>query len=33
DWKHNAFGEEKMKATLDELRGERDAVKELGLID
>ncbi len=30
---HNAFGQEKIKATLDELRGERDAVKELGLIE
>jgi malate dehydrogenase len=30
--KHNAFGQEKLKLTLDELRGERDAVKELGLI-
>ncbi|OGT43371.1 MAG: malate dehydrogenase [Gammaproteobacteria bacterium RIFCSPHIGHO2_12_FULL_40_19] len=30
--KHNAFGQEKMKATLDELRGECKAVKELGLI-
>jgi len=30
--KHNDFGAEKFKATLDELRGERDAVKSLGLI-
>ena len=30
--KHNEFGAEKFKATLDELRGERDAVKSLGLI-
>lgn len=30
--KHNAFGEAKLKATLDELRAERDAVKALGLI-
>lgn len=30
--KHNEFGSEKFKATLDELRGERDAVKSLGLI-
>lgn len=30
--KHNDFGQEKFKATLDELRGERDAVKSLGLI-
>src|SRR3990167_2083208 len=29
---HNAFGEERMKLTLDELRSERDAVKALGLI-
>lgn len=29
---HNAFGQEKFKATLDELRAERDAVKSLGLI-
>lgn len=29
---HNAFGEEKLHMTLDELRKERDAVKELGLI-
>lgn len=31
-WKHNAFGQEKIAATLAELRSERDAVKELGLI-
>ncbi|MBL7663892.1 MAG: malate dehydrogenase [Bacteriovoracaceae bacterium] len=30
--KQNAFGEEKLKATLDELRSERDAVKSMGLI-
>lgn len=30
---HNAFGQEKMTATLDELRAERDAVKAMGLID
>lgn len=30
---HNAFGQEKFKITLDELRAERDAVKELGLIE
>ena len=30
--KHNAFGQEKLKATITELRAERDAVKELGLI-
>ncbi len=29
---HNDFGKEKFKLTLDELRGERDAVKSLGLI-
>lgn len=29
---HNAFGEEKLAATLAELRGERDTVKALGLI-
>jgi malate dehydrogenase len=31
-WKHNEFGQEKLKKTLEELRGERDAVKALGLI-
>jgi len=31
-WTHNAFGQEKVQQTLDELRHERDAVKELGLI-
>jgi malate dehydrogenase len=30
--KHNDFGTEKFKLTLEELRGERDAVKSLGLI-
>ncbi len=30
--KHNDFGQEKLKVTLDELRGERDAVKSLNLI-
>lgn len=30
--KHNEFGQEKFKLTHDELRGERDAVKSLGLI-
>jgi malate dehydrogenase len=30
---HNAFAQEKMKLTLDELRKERDAVAELGLIE
>lgn len=30
--KHNDFGQEKFKVTLDELRGERDAVKSLNLI-
>ncbi len=29
---HNEFGQAKMRATLDELRSERDAVKALGLI-
>ena len=29
---HNEFSQHKIQATLDELRGERDAVKELGLI-
>lgn len=33
DLKLNAFGEEKLRLTLDELRGERDAVRELGLIE
>jgi len=28
----NDFGQEKFKLTLEELRGERDAVKSLGLI-
>jgi len=32
DIKHNEFGQAKLQATLDELRAERDAVKELGLI-
>ena len=32
DISHNAFGQEKFQATLNELRAERDAVKELGLI-
>jgi malate dehydrogenase len=31
-WKHNDFGQDKFKKTLEELRGERDAVKSLGLI-
>ena len=30
--KHNEFGQEKFKVTLEELRGERDAVKSLNLI-
>jgi malate dehydrogenase len=30
--KHNEFGQQKFAATLEELRGERDAVKSLGLI-
>lgn len=29
---HNAFGQEKFKVTLDELRSERDSVKEMNLI-
>ena len=29
---HNAFAQEKIKITLDELRSERDAVKSLGLV-
>lgn len=32
DFKQNEFGKEKIQITLDELRQERDAVKELGLI-
>lgn len=32
DWSHNAFGQEKFQATLDELRAERDTVKSMGLI-
>lgn len=31
-WKHNDFGTDKFQKTLEELRGERDAVKSLGLI-
>lgn len=31
-WSHNEFGREKFAKTLEELRGERDAVKSLGLI-
>jgi malate dehydrogenase len=30
--KHNEFGQEKFKATLEELRSERDSVKSMGLI-
>lgn len=30
---HNEFGQQKMQATLDELRAEKQAVKDLGLID
>jgi malate dehydrogenase len=30
---HNEFSQQKIKATLDELRAERDAVRELGLIE
>ena len=33
DIKHNEFGQQKIAATLLELKQERDAVKELGLID
>jgi len=33
NWTHNAFGEEKIKLTFAELKSERDAVKELKLID
>lgn len=31
-WQHNEFAKQKLKLTLDELKAERDAVKELGLI-
>jgi malate dehydrogenase len=31
-WEHNDFGKEKFNATLEELKTERDTVKELGLI-
>lgn len=31
-WNHNEFGKDKFAKTLEELRGERDAVKSLGLI-
>jgi malate dehydrogenase len=31
-WTHNEFGKDKFQKTLEELRGERDAVKSLGLI-
>lgn len=31
-WKHNDFGKDKFAKTLEELKGERDAVKSLGLI-
>ena len=30
---HNAFGQEKIKLTLNELRAEKDEIKEMGLID
>jgi malate dehydrogenase len=33
NWIQNPFGQEKIKLTLDELKSERDAVKELKLID
>lgn len=32
-WEHNEFGEQKIQATLQELRQERDIVKSMGLID
>lgn len=32
DWKHNDFGKQKIKLTLEELRAEKQAVKDLGLI-
>jgi malate dehydrogenase len=32
DWAHNDFGKDKFMATLNELRAERDTVKQLGLI-
>lgn len=32
DVKHNSFGQAKLKATIEELKGERDAVKELKLV-
>jgi malate dehydrogenase len=32
DWKHNEFGQQKIKLTWDELKSERDAVKALDLI-
>jgi malate dehydrogenase len=32
DWQHDDFGQEKMQATLDELRSERDTVSEMGLL-
>lgn len=33
NWQHNAFGQEKMAITLKELREERDAIRELKLIE
>lgn len=33
DWKHNDFAKKKLQLSLDELRSERDAVRELGLIE
>jgi malate dehydrogenase len=33
DFQHNAYGKEKMQATLDELRKEKEAVIAMGLID
>jgi len=32
DWNHNDFGKQKIKLTLEELRAEKKAVKDLGLI-
>jgi len=32
DWTHNDFGQQKINLTRDELKSERDAVKDLGLI-
>lgn len=32
NWTHNEFGKQKLKLTIEELRGEKEAVKALGLI-